>query len=98
MTEMSGHRGFEDVALDRREQILLRGEREAASVDGDEDVGGAVLALGHQALDQFVVVGFHDIDGDAGFLGEGIPQLLIGAVVARVVDVDFLRARTAAGS
>jgi len=62
--------------------------RETARVDGDEDVGRAVGALRLHPLDQLLVGAVDDIDLDTRRLGELVPKLLVGAVMARVVDVD----------
>ena len=62
---------------------------EARRVHGDEDVGGAVRALGADARHQLVGIGLDGADADARRAGERLIELRVGVVVPRRVDVDL---------
>jgi hypothetical protein len=59
-------RSFRTVRLDRLEEAFLIGPEEAAGIDGDQHVGGAVDTLGLDPLDQLLGIALDQVDGDAG--------------------------------
>ena len=62
---------------------------DAAGVDGEEDVGRAVGALGLHAGDHLFRRALDPVDGDPGHLGEVAVEVLV-VVVPRRVDVDLV--------
>ena len=85
-------RPFERLRLDRLGDAVLHRVFEAADVDGQQHVGGAVGALG---LDALLEAGARrdDVDLDAGVLGEGVEQRLDQLALAIGVDIDLVGAR-----
>ena len=55
---------------DRLQDAGLLGAPEPAGIDRDQEIGGAVPALGLDPLDQLIGVALDPVDLDAGLLGE----------------------------
>jgi hypothetical protein len=70
---------------------LLRGGQ-AAGIGGQQQISRGVGAFALQALQQRFLLAGHQIDFDAGLLGEIIQQRLDQVFLARRVDIDFAAA------
>ncbi len=78
------------LRMHRLQQVLAIGEPDAAGVDGQEDVGRAVGALGLHPGDQLLRRALDAVDRDAGRLGEVAVERLVGVVVPGRVDVHLV--------
>ena len=92
-----GDRGLQRGGIHGLREARILGLGEAAGIDGEEQVGRAVLSFGGEALVE-TGGGEHDVGLDAGLLGEGLEQRIDQPRLAIGVDVDLaLRQRGGGG-
>ena len=89
VTQIRGDRLFQHLGLDRLQHAGFLGTDQPAGIDGDQQIGGAVLALGLDTLDQLVGLGLDQIDLDAGLLGEILVERVVRIVMARGIDIHL---------
>ena len=88
VAQVGGHVPLQGGGTDGLEQALVGGGVEAGGVDEHEHIGGAVLALTLEALQQGVVLGLQQVHLDAGTGGELAIELLVAVVVPTRIDTD----------
>jgi len=88
IAELRGHDLVERGRHDRLGDPGLYCFFEAADIDREQDVGGAVLAFGLDALLQ-AGARRNDVDLDAGVLGEGVEQRLDQLRFTIAVNIDL---------
>jgi hypothetical protein len=81
---------LEDRRFHRLKKPELLGAPQPAGVDRDQHVRGAALALAADALDQGVFAGLDAVHLDAGGFGKSGVERLVGLVMARRIDIDYL--------
>ncbi len=81
----------DDVGLDRLQDAHLLGLPQVAGIDGQQQVGHAVFALGLDALHQRGFLVGDELDLDPGLGGIGIEHRLDQLVDARGVHHHFVR-------
>jgi hypothetical protein len=75
VAEIRRNGALQHVGRDRLGDAEVDGFLEARDVDGEQDIGGGIVALGLDALLQ-PVLGEDHVDGDAGLAGELVEQRL----------------------
>ena len=80
----------EQIGLDRLGDAGAHRVLQPSDIDGEQDIGRAVGALGLDALLKARACG-DDVDLDAGILGEGVEQRLDELALAVGVDIDLAR-------
>ena len=99
IAELGGHDLLQRARIDGLREARILGLGQAAGIDGEEEIGRAVLALGRQPLVE-ARGGVDHVGLDARLVGEGLEQRVDQLRLAIGVDVDLalrLRRRREAG-